>query len=79
MPRTTLLDNLSSRCRQIEEVKLLIRRQRFILAELIVERNNTTLAREALAAMEAFLVSLVASRNELEAELAEEPVDQRRD
>lgn len=78
MDRSTLLSNLSSRRRQIEEVKTLVSRQRFILAELIIERRNTTSGRQALAAMEAFLESLVANRTELEAELAQDPIGQPR-
>jgi hypothetical protein len=78
MKQATLLSNLSSTRRQIEEVKSLIRRQRVILAELIVERRNATAARDALAAMEVFMASLVAHRTGLEKELDEHSIDQRR-
>lgn len=78
MERSTLLSNLSSRRRQIEEVKVLISRQRFILAELIIERRSTRAGRQALEAMEAFLRSLIENRAELEAELGQDPISQSR-
>jgi hypothetical protein len=70
MERTALLNNLDSTCRHIGEVRRLISAHRFILAELIIERRNTTACREALAAMEGFLASLIACRDETEKELA---------
>ena len=73
MDRTTLVDNLSTTRRQIEQVKTLITRQRCVLAEAIIERRNARSARETLVTMEDFL-SLVASRNELEQKLAEHPL-----
>ena len=77
MERDTLLRSIRSTRQHIDEVGNLISRQRIVVAELIIERRNTTAAREALASMEAFLISLVTTRNELEAELAEYPIEQR--
>jgi len=77
MERDTLLGNIISTRRHIDEVGSLVSRQRIVVAELIIERRSTTAAREALAAMETFLISLVATRNELEAEFAEYPLEQR--